>query len=174
MTWSISSKELSVSLGAATILSSIISTCISNSINSSCLFRREADCFGAATILVLLVGTFGSFDRVRDDTGLSLDLVRDAIAFGSAGGFAFLVLQTGGLGNCSCRSIDCFFFFPFDVNENEGPGGLYVIVMGGVSVGRSRKHVLLIASALVEQFVRSCVACMALVFFLLLLRFLGE
>ena len=65
-------------------------------------------------------------------------------------------------------------FSLFEVNENEGLGDLYVIVMGGVLMGRSRMHVLLIASALVEQFVRSCVACMALAFFLLLLRFLGE
>ena len=56
------------------------------------------------------------------------------------------------------------------MNESEGPGGLNVIVRGGM--GRSWQQVMSIAAALVEQFVRSHVARTAREHLLLPLRVL--
>ena len=94
-------------------------------------------------------------DLVRDDTGSGadsgtfsvFDRVRVAIASGS-GWFTFLTLRDGLSVNCLCRSFDRFLFRPFTVYENEGPGGLNIIVRG---IGRSWRHVMSsIAAALVE------------------------
>ena len=109
--------------------------------------------FGSTAVLVLMVGAFFFLDLVRPDTDCVCDRVRRAI--GSGSGLTFLTFR--GLGvNCFCRSIDCFFFLPFEVYKNEGPGGLTVIVRGGI--GRSWQQVLSIAAALVEEFVRLHVA----------------
>ena len=160
-------------LGRATSLSSIFtSNNTSNSINISCSIGREREAarFGSSAVLVLMVGAFCFLDLVRRDTGSVCDRVRLAIASGS-GRLTFLIFRTGGLGvNCFCRSFDRFFFLPFEVYECEGPGGLNVIVRGGM--GRSWQQVMSIAAALVEQFVRSHVARVAQEHLLLALRFL--
>ena len=116
-----------------------------------------------------MVGAFCVLNLVRRDTGSVCDRVRLAIAFGS-GRLTFLIFRAGGLGNCFCRSSDRFFFLPFEVYECEGPGGLNVIVRGGM--GRSWQQVMSIAAALVEQFVRSHVARAAREHLLLPLQFL--
>ena len=117
-----------------------------------------------------MVGAFCVLDLVRRDTGSVCDRVCLAIASGSER-WTFLIFWAGGLGvNCLCRSSDRFFFFPFEVNKCEGPGGLNVIIRGGMC--RSWQQVMSIAAALVEQFVGSHVARAAREHILLLLRFL--
>ena len=118
-------------LGWATFLWST-STSICNSINVSRSMGRGADRFGTVVLLVLMMGGFVSLDRVRDDTGLTLDLVRFETASGSEW-ITFLDFRAGGLGlNCSNSSSDVFFVRPCATNVNEGSGGLNVIVPGGV------------------------------------------
>ena len=95
------------------------------------LIGRWAARFGWTAVLVLMVGAFFFLDLVRPDTDCVCDRVRRAIASGS--GLTFLTFCASSLGvNCSCRSIDRFFPYPFETNENEGPEGLNIILLGGV------------------------------------------
>ena len=105
-----------------------------------CSIGREqgAARFGSTAVLVLMVGAFFFLDLVRPDMDCVCDRVRRAISSGS--GLTFLTFCASGLGmSSSCRSFDCFFFLPFEVYKNEGPGGLNVIVRGRESVGLGSK-----------------------------------